>query len=363
MHRDMKPGNVLLHQGTWKIADFGIAKFVEDSTSLNTLREALTPTYAAPEQWLGESPTRATDVYALGCILHRMINGRPPFLGDLDAVRSGHLNSAPPPLSGVPDRLKSLVVHMLRKVAASRPSFERCGTVLETIEVGVSRPSHSGLAAAAQIVAQQEAAEETKRKAEETARRERQALGKEAIADLRRSLFKLFEQVQASSELARRSENSVVLGSAHLSFTDPDLVQTAMNGRANGWDVVASCMIGIRSEIERYSYADGSHYSLTATLCYCKTEKDPEFRWREIAFWSMGGNGDAPFSLMPISSEFHTATSRVLSSTNIAYGPWTIDAEDEEAFHDRWLRLFTKAVGKQLRRPMQMPPRRASLNS
>lgn len=124
VHRDMKPGNVLLHQGTWKIADFGIAKFVEDSTSLNTLREALTPTYAAPEQWLGESPTRATDVYALGCILHRMINGRPPFLGDLDAVRSGHLNSAPPPLSGVPDRLKSLVVHMLRKVAASRPSLE-----------------------------------------------------------------------------------------------------------------------------------------------------------------------------------------------------------------------------------------------
>ena len=49
-HRDLKPSNVLLHDGVWKIADFGIAKFVEDSTSLETLRESLTPAYGAPEQ-------------------------------------------------------------------------------------------------------------------------------------------------------------------------------------------------------------------------------------------------------------------------------------------------------------------------
>jgi serine/threonine protein kinase len=47
-HRDLKPSNILLHHGTWKIADFGIAKFVEDSTSLETLRANLTPAYAAP---------------------------------------------------------------------------------------------------------------------------------------------------------------------------------------------------------------------------------------------------------------------------------------------------------------------------
>jgi serine/threonine protein kinase len=65
-HRDLKPGNVLWHDGKWKIADFGIAKFVEDCTSLETLRECLTPAYAAPEQWLGQRPASATDVYALG---------------------------------------------------------------------------------------------------------------------------------------------------------------------------------------------------------------------------------------------------------------------------------------------------------
>jgi len=48
-HRDLKPANVLYHEGKWKISDFGIAKFIEDSTSLETLRNCLTPTYAAPE--------------------------------------------------------------------------------------------------------------------------------------------------------------------------------------------------------------------------------------------------------------------------------------------------------------------------
>jgi eukaryotic-like serine/threonine-protein kinase len=69
IHRDLKPANVLWHEGRWKIADFGIARFVEESTSLHTLNHCLTPEYAAPEQWRFESATHATDVYALvACI-------------------------------------------------------------------------------------------------------------------------------------------------------------------------------------------------------------------------------------------------------------------------------------------------------
>jgi eukaryotic-like serine/threonine-protein kinase len=48
VHRDLKPGNVLLHENQWKIADFGIARFVEDSTSLNTLKDCLTPALRRP---------------------------------------------------------------------------------------------------------------------------------------------------------------------------------------------------------------------------------------------------------------------------------------------------------------------------
>ena len=63
VHRDLKPGNILKHDGAWKIADFCIAKFVRDATSVETLRSMLTPAYAAPEQWIGDRPTTATDIY------------------------------------------------------------------------------------------------------------------------------------------------------------------------------------------------------------------------------------------------------------------------------------------------------------
>ena len=61
IHRDLKPDNVLLHDGLWKLADLGLARFAEASTSLNTMRESGTSTYAAPEQWRGERPQKATE--------------------------------------------------------------------------------------------------------------------------------------------------------------------------------------------------------------------------------------------------------------------------------------------------------------
>src|SRR5262249_32726442 len=79
VHRDLKPDNVLFHDGKWKIADFGIARFVQDATASNTLKECLSPYYAAPEQWRSERATHATDIYALGCVGFCLLTGKPPF--------------------------------------------------------------------------------------------------------------------------------------------------------------------------------------------------------------------------------------------------------------------------------------------
>jgi len=77
VHRDLKPGNVLLHDGLWKLSDFGIARLVEAATSTDTLKEFLSAAYAAPEQWRTERSTHATDVYALGCMGYALVTAGP----------------------------------------------------------------------------------------------------------------------------------------------------------------------------------------------------------------------------------------------------------------------------------------------
>ncbi len=91
VHRDMKPGNVLLDlNGVPKVADFGIAKRLNDDSKLTRTGAVIgTPTYMAPEQAGGNSRHvgPAADVYSMGVILYEMLAGRPPFLPeDSDAA-------------------------------------------------------------------------------------------------------------------------------------------------------------------------------------------------------------------------------------------------------------------------------------
>ena len=139
VHRDLKPDNVLLHEGKWKIADFGIARFIEEVTASNTLKDYLSPYYAAPEQWRLERSSHATDIYALGCIAFCLLVGKPPFTND---PSSEHQTAPVPLFTCAEPRLTTLVNMCLRKVAASRPSLTRLRDLLTDIvkkpQVGVT---------------------------------------------------------------------------------------------------------------------------------------------------------------------------------------------------------------------------------
>ncbi len=122
VHRDVKPGNILLAKdGTVKVTDFGIARAWDDSQELTRTGAVIgTATYFSPEQAQGAAADARSDIYALGVVLYEMLTGRPPFTGDSPmSVAFQHVSTeAPPPASlnpDVPESLNAVVMKALRK--------------------------------------------------------------------------------------------------------------------------------------------------------------------------------------------------------------------------------------------------------
>jgi len=146
MHRDVKPGNVLISGGVAVVTDFGVAKALSASTELGATRltsvgVALgTPAYMAPEQASGDpNIDHRADIYALGVVTYEMLAGRPPFWGRVTtAVLAAHVVETPEPIErlrpAIPPMLASLVMQCLAKRAADRPqSAAQLIHVLDTI--------------------------------------------------------------------------------------------------------------------------------------------------------------------------------------------------------------------------------------
>ena len=138
IHRDIKPANLLLVEDgpvlRVKVADFGVARaqegFDQAISGGDVTREGIvvgTARYLAPEQVGARHLDGRTDVYAVGCVLHEMLSGQPPFVRDTDlATALAHLTEPPPTLGSLGVRvdpaLEHLVLACLAKSPAERPA-------------------------------------------------------------------------------------------------------------------------------------------------------------------------------------------------------------------------------------------------
>lgn len=138
VHRDIKPGNILLaDSGLVKITDFGISRAKDDVTVTKTGMIAGTPAYLAPEVAIGGEPGPEADVFSLGSTLYAACEGQPPFglsentLSLLHAVAAGQIN--PPRQSGP---LASVLAVLLHPEISHRPTSAEAEELLDAVARG-----------------------------------------------------------------------------------------------------------------------------------------------------------------------------------------------------------------------------------
>jgi serine/threonine-protein kinase len=154
VHRDVKPGNILIDQDV-KVTDFGIARAVSEASMTVTGTTLGSVHYFSPEQARGDEVTGQSDVYALGIVLYEMLTGRRPFEGDSAAgvaLKRLSEDPAPPTVHGpVPAALSAIVMRALEREPAKR--FPDAGAFAEALRVWQRDPDAANAVASAAVAA------------------------------------------------------------------------------------------------------------------------------------------------------------------------------------------------------------------
>jgi eukaryotic-like serine/threonine-protein kinase len=298
VHRDLKPENVLLLDGAWCLADFGISRYAAATTAPDTRRAWLTHEYAAPEQWRGQRTTGATDVYAFGIMAYEMLAGHLPFPGP--DFREQHLGAVPAPLQGIARPLAALVNQCLYKQPESRPS---AADVLRRLTAAGGPPPISGLERL-QAVHDREL----------NARAEAESRASQAENDRERHQ-RLFGDARRDLDLIATEVEGTLMASA------PSIVRG--DGGGDLWTLQLSNAVlrfsqgrpqfptpeGMPFEVHAYSAigltAPGfnGYQGRVHSLWFCDAEQENRFGWYELAFihniFARPPGPVAPFQLDP----------------------------------------------------------------
>ncbi|WP_298462673.1 serine/threonine-protein kinase [uncultured Cellulomonas sp.] len=363
VHRDIKPGNVLLLGGAWCLADFGISRYAEASTAPDSRKLAMSPPYAAPERWRAERATAAADVYAVGVMAFQMLSGSLPFAGPgWEDYREQHLHEDAPPLHNVSPRLAALVAECLQKPPQARPAPEVLISRLQRANRSEQFPGVGALAIAYHHQVGEVAAEAASRSRARSEAQRREELATAASRSLDAISAQLLEVVLDAApgvEVERRREMKWIV---QLSSTRFGLsAATPFDGRAWGgghppnFDIVAFATVSVLISTDAYGHDGRSH-----SLYYCDAQREGSYAWYETAFMHSPlvhqRSSQDPFALPP-GQEAAKALSPGIAGYQVAWPFTELVIGELEEFIDRWVGWFAAGVQGKLAHPSTMPER------
>ncbi|MFF7648186.1 serine/threonine-protein kinase [Streptomyces canus] len=363
VHRDLKPENVLLLNGRWCLADFGIARYAEATTAQHTYKGGGTLPYMAPECWKYQRATGATDIYALGVLAYELLEGTRPFTGPYEHnYQEQHLHGTPPPLTTAPALLAALITECLFRAPQGRPA---AGNVLERLRRIPTASLAGGLAALA---------EANRAEAARRSEADRQASAEATEAEWRQDLLEVastslslisdhllttITNIVSTAEVRKGNQGgwTVRLSDAQLTFTgakeaDPGAWNT---GTMAPFDVIASAVIQLKVPQNRIGYEGRSH-----SLWYADAQASERYQWFETAFMATPMRSAMstmdPFALNP-HHEAHGAVGPAMGMNQVAWPFTPLSIGDLDEFIDRWTNWLAKAASGELGHPSRMPER------
>jgi len=153
IHRDIKPGNIILHNKTEDITvdkpltndveaiitDFGLVRIMNAASQTVSGTVSGTPAYMSPEQARGDQTDHRTDIYSLGVVLYEMLAGRVPFEADSTlTVLHMQIHTTPPPIAGIPAQVQQVIDRALVKNPDDRYQTSRELAVDYYRSIGIS---------------------------------------------------------------------------------------------------------------------------------------------------------------------------------------------------------------------------------
>jgi serine/threonine-protein kinase len=150
VHRDIKPGNMLLDSASGLpdhvyLSDFGLTKSTESGTALTATGSFMgTPDYVAPEQISGKRVDGRTDQYALACVAVYLLTAHPPYQrAETVALLWAHMQDPPPSLSALRPELPPAVDEVIARAMAKSPDerYATCGQFAAALQQAVSAPT------------------------------------------------------------------------------------------------------------------------------------------------------------------------------------------------------------------------------